>query len=64
MPKGDHLYLSTYCLHGEHLACKAFCKICASPCVCSCHDHDDRFTQTAHERAVMGRALLMPPLER
>jgi len=62
--KGDHIYLSTFCLHGEHLVCRIVCKMCAAPCVCSCHDDDERFTQGAHERALRGRALLFPPLER
>lgn len=62
--RGDHIFLSSYCVHGEHLTCRAFCIVCAAPCVCSCHDEDARFTQGAHERALRGRALLMPPLER
>jgi len=45
---GQHRYLSTGCLHGEHGYCQsntgsqgqkipAQCKFCQAPCVCSCH---------------------------
>jgi hypothetical protein len=34
---GQHRYLSTYCLHGDHEACRLTCKLCAAACVCSCH---------------------------
>lgn len=45
---GEHVYLSTGCLHGEHAYCQAktgavgaktpaTCKFCAAPCVCECH---------------------------
>lgn len=61
--EGDHVYLSTYCLHGEHLACRIVCKLCAAPCVCACHDDDPRFTQAAHQRALRGRAILVKPVE-
>ena len=64
MTKGSHMYLSTACLHGEHSACRISCKFCASPCICSCHDGDPRFTAEMHEKALRGRALLMPPIER
>lgn len=42
------MYLSTACLHGEHVYCRshvgisgrktpAQCKFCTAPCVCRCH---------------------------
>lgn len=46
---GEHVYLSTSCLHGEHDYCQAplvdadrrkvpaTCKFCSTPCVCECH---------------------------
>lgn len=45
---GEHVYLSTGCLHGDHAYCQAkagavgaktsaTCKFCAAPCVCTCH---------------------------
>lgn len=45
---GEHVYLSTGCLHGNHAYCQAktgavgaktpaTCKFCAAPCVCACH---------------------------
>lgn len=46
---GEHSYLSTACLHGEHDYCKspvgatgntkrpAECKFCSAPCRCTCH---------------------------
>lgn len=45
---GDHDYLSTGCLHGEHAYCQSMtgqagakrpgrCKFCDARCVCSCH---------------------------
>jgi len=46
---GEHLYLSTSCLHGDHASCHvcvradgtlknpAQCKFCPSMCVCDCH---------------------------
>jgi hypothetical protein len=36
---GEHRYLSTYCLHGRHGACRLVCKTCDAPCVCECHRH-------------------------
>jgi hypothetical protein len=36
---GRHRYLSTYCLHGLHAACRLTCKTCGAPCRCDCHDH-------------------------
>lgn len=36
MPDGKHRYWSTHCRHGNHADCKGSCKICASPCICSC----------------------------
>jgi hypothetical protein len=29
-------YFSTYCLHGNHEACRANCKSCQNPCKCDC----------------------------
>jgi hypothetical protein len=33
----DHVYLSTYCFHGNHADCRLTCKTCHAPCVCECH---------------------------
>lgn len=33
----EHVYLSTYCLHGKHSDCRLTCKTCAAPCICACH---------------------------
>lgn len=49
---GEHVYLSTGCLHGEHGYCKgtdgaagpkkpATCKFCSANCVCPCHRNED-----------------------
>ena len=38
MHRGQHRYLSTYCLHGNHAACRLTCKTCRVPCICSCHE--------------------------
>ena len=47
---GEHVYLSTGCLHGDHEYCKAdratvgvakepaCCKFCTAPCICECHE--------------------------
>lgn len=46
--RGDHVYLSTGCLHGNHGYCQgkdgfvgpkmpAICKFCSAPCSCVCH---------------------------
>lgn len=32
-----HYYVSTYCLHGNHAACRKTCKECAAMCKCRCH---------------------------
>jgi hypothetical protein len=49
---GEHIYLSTACLHGQHGYCKADttgtggpkiaarCKFCPSECVCDCHEEE------------------------
>jgi hypothetical protein len=50
---GGHLYLSTACLHNEHVDCRingrrydgtykvaAQCKYCGTRCVCSCHEEE------------------------
>lgn len=29
-------YVSTYCQHGRHDACRLHCKVCRAPCRCSC----------------------------
>jgi hypothetical protein len=47
-PGGEHIYLSTGCLHDKHAYCQAMvgaqgekrpasCKFCGAPCVCPCH---------------------------
>jgi hypothetical protein len=47
-PSGEHVYLSTSCLHGEHGYCAsmtgmqgakrpATCKFCGAKCQCRCH---------------------------
>jgi hypothetical protein len=50
-PSGEHLYLSTSCLHGDHEHCRSFvnveggaktpgtCKFCAAVCICEQCDH-------------------------
>jgi hypothetical protein len=50
-PHGEHLYLSTACLHGEHQHCRSAvnadgqpkqpgtCKFCDAVCVCPDCDH-------------------------
>lgn len=30
-------YVSTYCIHREHSACRLTCKTCAKWCRCRCH---------------------------
>jgi transcriptional regulator with XRE-family HTH domain len=30
-------YVSTYCIHGDHDACRRTCKTCDDPCRCECH---------------------------
>lgn len=35
---GTHYYVSTGCLHGEHLACRMCCEVCGAPCGCPCHE--------------------------
>jgi hypothetical protein len=35
-PDGTHAYVSTYCVHGDHAACRRTCKTCASSCLCPC----------------------------
>lgn len=37
---GSHAYTSTYCLHGQHGACRRVCKSCPAPCECDCGHHD------------------------
>lgn len=34
---GDHMYLSTACLHVKHTQCRRRCKFCEVACVCICH---------------------------
>lgn len=36
-PDGTHGYTSTYCVHGDHDACRLTCKTCVSPCACPKH---------------------------
>lgn len=33
---GTHFYVSTYCLHGDHAACRLRCKTCNADCLCGC----------------------------
>lgn len=35
-PDGSHHYVSTYCLHGNHGACRLTCKSCPAECACDC----------------------------
>jgi hypothetical protein len=30
-------YVSTYCLHDDHAACRMTCKTCGQRCRCECH---------------------------
>jgi hypothetical protein len=34
---GEHIYLSTACLHELHGRCRRTCKFCDTPCWCDCH---------------------------
>lgn len=34
---GEHIYLSTACLHGQHQMCRLECKYCGAPCWCDHH---------------------------
>lgn len=34
---GEHIYLSTACLHDLHDRCRLVCKFCATECLCMCH---------------------------
>lgn len=34
---GRHVYLSTACYHDRHGECLRTCRVCAEPCVCTCH---------------------------
>lgn len=54
LPDADpHVYLSTGCLHGEHLYCQSMtgnqgekrpgtCKFCQARCICECHRFNPR----------------------
>lgn len=33
----QHVYVSTYCIHNAHDACRQTCKTCQAPCRCQCH---------------------------
>lgn len=33
---GSHAYTSTYCVHGDHAACRLRCKTCHADCLCDC----------------------------
>jgi hypothetical protein len=35
-PDGTHHYVSTYCVHGDHAACRRVCKSCPAECACDC----------------------------
>lgn len=52
---GEHYYLSTGCLHGQHSYCNSMtgyqgqkrpgqCKFCDAKCICLCH-HEERQVQ-------------------
>lgn len=49
-----HYYLSTYCFHLDHDACRDFCKTCKVLCVCTCHTEP---AWTPAERQTYTRAL-------
>jgi hypothetical protein len=34
-------YTSTYCIHGEHAACRMTCKTCDAACRCDCHGGEE-----------------------
>lgn len=34
---GEHIYVSTACLHDRHPLCRRACKYCSTPCWCACH---------------------------
>lgn len=38
-PNGEHLYLCTYCWHGNHTECRRVCKSCAAMCLCTSGPH-------------------------
>lgn len=38
-PDGTHFYVSTYCLHSDHAACRLTCLCCGQPCQCSGCEH-------------------------
>lgn len=39
---GEHIYLSTACLHDLHLRCRMACKFCGEACLCLCHYPEGR----------------------
>jgi len=53
MEDGEHIYLSTSCLHDEHRHCRSAvnveggpkepgtCKFCPARCICQCHEKGD-----------------------
>jgi hypothetical protein len=36
---GTHYYVSTYCVDGQHAACRLTCKCCSQPCQCATCKH-------------------------
>lgn len=39
-PDGTHFYVSTYCVHSDHAACRLTCLCCGQPCQCSGCEHE------------------------
>lgn len=39
--EGEHYYLSTACLHGQHESCRRACEWCTTCCLCKCHQVRD-----------------------
>lgn len=52
LPSDRHIYLSTYCIHGNHEACRLTCKTCEQPCVCGCHEEGHADAEQGGEAGV------------
>lgn len=39
-PDGTHFYVSTYCVHSDHAACRLTCLCCGQPCQCAGCEHE------------------------
>lgn len=39
---GEHIYLSTACLHDQHERCPLVCQWCGDDCLCLCHRSKER----------------------